>query len=216
MSPRYRLSVSEPTTAARNAPVRSCPSIAMLTTPTRSDMIPPIAPRARGTARTTALPRMNAKGREFPAANHASSATTASNPKIRVSHNGVTRLRCANTNETTAIATSVAPRTRPTMFDATRKSGRWIRSSCLDHWNATMSVLPTTPNATRTNTANAAIRYGVFLETDTSTCENNPGVTTVLISHHLSWSVCATSPRSPWSFVAGAIGILLEQGAVPR
>ena len=158
MSPRYRLSVSEPTTAARNAPVRSWPSIAILTTPTRSDMIPPIAPRARGTASTTAFPRMNANGSVFPAASHASSATTASNPKTRVSHNGVTCLRRARTNENTAIATRTVPRTSPTTFDATRKSGRWMRSSSLVHWKATISGLPAIPKAPRTNRANAAIK----------------------------------------------------------
>ena len=131
--PRYRLCVSVPTTAARKAPVNNCPSIAILTTPTRSDMIPPIAPSARGTARTTALPRMKAKGRLLPAASHASRATTAASPNISVNHIGVFVRRNASAKEIPATATRTTPRTIPTRLDATRKSGSLITSSSLDH-----------------------------------------------------------------------------------
>ena len=94
-----------PITAAKNAPVRSWPSMAMFTTPTRSLMMPPMPPRIIGRASTRVLPSKNPTGTSAPAASQPSNETIATRPKEIVSHFGTRFLAMPNQSDSAAIRT---------------------------------------------------------------------------------------------------------------
>ena len=76
--------VDEPTIAAANAPRRSWPSMAMLTTPARSPRTPPRAPKTRGTARASEPASRPTTGTEPP------DAAQVRNPAIHATANTIT------------------------------------------------------------------------------------------------------------------------------
>ena len=116
-SPMIWLSVMLETTAAINAPVSSCPSIAMLTTPTRSAITPPMAPRMMGTANTSACPTMNATGTVLSAASQPSRAITPSSPYPTFSQSDGLRLRVASQKPIAAMSTNPEPSTVPSALE---------------------------------------------------------------------------------------------------
>ena len=67
-SPAHVLCMSEAMTPDKNAPASNWPSIAILMTPDRSEIIPAIAPKISGTARIKPPCSSPVKGTNFPAA----------------------------------------------------------------------------------------------------------------------------------------------------
>ncbi len=82
--PAYADDVIDATTAARNAPARSCPSIATLMMPERSQSRPDSAPNTSGIARNSEPCRspVSGIGESLPASAHTRNAITTQTPKI--------------------------------------------------------------------------------------------------------------------------------------
>ena len=123
ITPNRKLSVIDDTTAAMNAPVRSWPSMAMFVIPTRSLMIPAIAPRMIGTAKTKAVPAINAIGTDFSAASQPSSAVTPTRPNTIETQIGVFRFFMALESENPASANIANPARTPSRLESISNVG---------------------------------------------------------------------------------------------
>ncbi|MNI55597.1 hypothetical protein D3C73_1105570 [compost metagenome] len=91
IKPMYGLPVMVATSAAVKAPPRSCPSMAMFTTPTRSQSTPEREPNTRGTANVTdpaTRPASEMEGWRAPATIQTSKANTNTTAKAMGSHLG--------------------------------------------------------------------------------------------------------------------------------
>ena len=135
--------VMDATTAEANAPASSCPSIATLITPTRSEITPLSAPKMSGALRPTAPTSRPGTGIVAPAAAHARKATRNISAKMLMSQSGVLRARNAMTAARAAITKSSTVTTTLTIGTASTSAGSWIRSLSVDSRNV---VIPSRPN----------------------------------------------------------------------
>ena len=155
--------------------------MAMFTTPTRSEITPPSAPRMIGTASTTAFERMNDTGTTLPAASHPRSADTQSKPKMSESHIGTTRLRIVRA-VATKVMTPISPPTRMAKpDDETAKSGTDRAWPFSVSWKVTIEALPPKPKVNSVSSVKAAITRPAFMLGFTCWLENIPGVTSMAI-----------------------------------
>ena len=102
--PRRGCPVSVPIIAATKAPASSCASIAMLTTPTRSEITPPSAPKMSGVLTVSAPARSPTRGTVAPAAAHVRNPSRKISANTVVSHSGTLRAARTSRNAPTAAA----------------------------------------------------------------------------------------------------------------
>lgn len=89
--------VIEAMSAEVNAPARNWPSMAMFTTPTRSEMTPPRAPNTSGTLRLSAPRSRPGMASDAPAADHARKPITNTTAKAVVTQSGTRRYERVST-----------------------------------------------------------------------------------------------------------------------
>ena len=183
-----------PTTAPTKAPAKSCASIEMLTTPTRSDITPDSPPKIIGMASTIAFPSRKASGTVPPAPSHPRSPNNATAPKSTIHHSGTCLFWLTHQAATAVIATRIMPATRFTPLEVATKAGMTNRAVSAEILYVTSASRPKTPNTTRISRLKPAITIVERQLTFSSARENMPGVTSVLtaVTRSHPRALCAT------------------------
>ena len=162
MSPATSDWVMDATTADAKAPASSWPSIATFTTPTRSEMTPPSAPKISGALSPTAPTSSPGTGMVAPAAAQLRKATRNRAAKTEVSHRGVETARYARQAESAAMPNSTIVTTIVTIATSAETSGNWMRSLLVDRRNMVTPLRAPTVKSSSAITAKTPRPIGGF------------------------------------------------------
>jgi hypothetical protein len=136
--------------------------MATFTTPTRSEITPPRAPKISGALSPTLPMSKPVTGRVAPAAAHVRNPTRNSTANTVMSHSDVFLARYAHTADSAAITNRITVTTMVTTVTSTSIGASWIRSASVESRNRVVPVRGTARNSTRAMTANAASAMGAF------------------------------------------------------
>lgn len=154
--------VREATTADTNAPASSWPSIATLTTPTRSESTPPSAPKMSGTDRATVPTRRPGTGIVWPADAQVRNATRNRIANTTVNQSGTFADRRTSTADTTVSAARTTVTATPVAAVGSTSGASWMRSVPVERPNVLDPSRPSSTNRTRAITVKTPKATGAF------------------------------------------------------